>query len=223
MTVSRVSAGRAELETRSHYLYRFFDRAGVLLYVGITVDFNKRKQQHARYKSWWPRVDHDATQIEHYNGQRAVLDAEREAIENEKPLENDRYNQWVEVDSEEAGCACGGGDLPAVVYDYLSDTECQEILKTVNGTPLDERVYEQESPEFVRVAFTKVVENRLDLEAAVNDLVKALPKDLVNRCVRSARTEMREHMGDAFTKYELMGQAIRHIGAEMGRHFEVSA
>jgi predicted GIY-YIG superfamily endonuclease len=37
-------------------LYRLFDTDGVLLYVGITRDTEKRWRQHALKKPWWPQV-----------------------------------------------------------------------------------------------------------------------------------------------------------------------
>jgi len=97
----KVSIGRAELDTRPHLLYRFYDRTGVLLYIGITVDFGERQKHHAKYKDWWCEVDQDATKVEYYNGRRAALDAERLAIKAEKPLENDQHNEWVETGDDE--------------------------------------------------------------------------------------------------------------------------
>ena len=37
-------------------LYRFFDEAGTLLYVGISNDPDVRWSYHARQKDWWPKV-----------------------------------------------------------------------------------------------------------------------------------------------------------------------
>src|ERR1044071_9750406 len=93
----RVSIGRAELDTRNFILYRYYDRTGVLLYVGITVDIRARETKHARHSSWWAKVDHEATVLERYVGERAVRAAETAAIKAEKPLENDQHNEFVEV------------------------------------------------------------------------------------------------------------------------------
>jgi predicted GIY-YIG superfamily endonuclease len=44
-----------------HFVYRLFDAAGALLYVGCTHDPKKRLRSHARKQPWWPevaRVDH---------------------------------------------------------------------------------------------------------------------------------------------------------------------
>jgi predicted GIY-YIG superfamily endonuclease len=92
----RVAIGQVELAQRPHILYRFFDRTGVLLYVGITVDFAVRMATHAKEKDWWPQVERSATRVEYYDSRRAALDAERDAIKNEKPLHNDQHNEWVD-------------------------------------------------------------------------------------------------------------------------------
>jgi predicted GIY-YIG superfamily endonuclease len=42
--------------TKLTYLYRCFDRYGVLLYVGITDDPDRRMQDHAVEKFWWNDV-----------------------------------------------------------------------------------------------------------------------------------------------------------------------
>ncbi|AEV86714.1 hypothetical protein ACWT_5697 [Actinoplanes sp. SE50] len=108
--MARISVGRAELENRPHILYRFYDRTGVLLYVGITVDFADRMATHAKEKDWWVRVDRSATQVDYYDSRRAALDAEREAIKAEKPLENDQHNVFMEASAATLGSQSPCGD-----------------------------------------------------------------------------------------------------------------
>lgn len=71
---------------RPHTLYRFYDSAERLLYVGTTVNLPVRIQQHQAGKSWWAEVA--TTRTEHYSDQRSARSAEQAVIESERP----RYN-----------------------------------------------------------------------------------------------------------------------------------
>jgi len=72
-------------------LYRMFDRAGRLLYVGISFNAGERATQHAESKPWWPQVDH--IRIEHLTCDREdALRKERWTIYEEKPLHNIQHN-----------------------------------------------------------------------------------------------------------------------------------
>lgn len=74
------------LATLPHALYRFYDRTGALLYVGLTADPGSRWKAHARDKPWW--LDVTDVRIEHFPDRKTVTEAERVAIQREKP----RYN-----------------------------------------------------------------------------------------------------------------------------------
>jgi len=67
-------------------LYRHFDSADVLLYVGISGSPGRRFDQHAGEQSWWSEVAR--TSMEHYPSRTDALAAERQAITAEQP----RYN-----------------------------------------------------------------------------------------------------------------------------------
>lgn len=67
-------------------LYRFFDAAGRLLYVGVSGNTETRWRQHAESKPWWPDVADKTT--EWLDSRPEALDAERVAIRTEKPLHN---------------------------------------------------------------------------------------------------------------------------------------
>lgn len=72
-------------------LYRMFDRAGRLLYVGISFNAGERATQHAETKPWWPQVDH--IRIEHMNCDRTTaLKREEWAIRQERPKYNKVHN-----------------------------------------------------------------------------------------------------------------------------------
>ena len=67
------------------FIYRLYDKAGVLLYIGITTDPNRRFAAHAADKPWWPEVAHHI--IEEIDTATA-RQTERETIRQERP----RYN-----------------------------------------------------------------------------------------------------------------------------------
>lgn len=67
-------------------VYRLFNDADVLLYVGISKHFGARWTQHATQQPWWPEVHHQT--ITWYDSREAADDAETEAIAAEHPLHN---------------------------------------------------------------------------------------------------------------------------------------
>jgi hypothetical protein len=68
-------------------LYRFYDRDGGLLYIGISLHAAQRASQHRHGQPWWPEVAR--MDVESVSGDRADAEAaERAAILAEKP----RYN-----------------------------------------------------------------------------------------------------------------------------------
>lgn len=67
-------------------LYRHYDKAGVLLYVGITKDLEARFGGHGNTATWWPFA-HSAS-VEWHPDRATALRAEREAITLELPLFN---------------------------------------------------------------------------------------------------------------------------------------
>lgn len=70
-------------------LYRFFDAAGRLLYVGITDRGPRRWREHMVTQPWWDDVA--SSTIEHVGDRVAAEEAERIAIQTEKPLHNVVY------------------------------------------------------------------------------------------------------------------------------------
>lgn len=71
-------------------LYRHFDAAGTLLYVGISHSAVQRLQQHMNGSRW--ARDIASVQIAQYDSREAALAAERLAIINERPLWNVIHN-----------------------------------------------------------------------------------------------------------------------------------
>jgi hypothetical protein len=67
-------------------IYRLFNEAGELLYVGITHRRYYRLHEHAATKPWWDEVA--TATFQHVLTRRAAIDAETKAIADENP----RYN-----------------------------------------------------------------------------------------------------------------------------------
>jgi predicted GIY-YIG superfamily endonuclease len=71
-------------------LYRLRDRSGDLLYVGITENPERRYNDHAKDKSWWPDVDDRS--VEWFPTRNHAIAAEAEAIHTERPRHNVHHN-----------------------------------------------------------------------------------------------------------------------------------
>lgn len=69
-------------------LYRLYDKADRLLYIGTSADTQTRWEQHAREKLWWSSVAR-AT-VEWHPDRTTAMAAERAAIKAEAPLHNDK-------------------------------------------------------------------------------------------------------------------------------------
>lgn len=74
-------------------LYRMFDAADDLLYIGISNNFGRRWKQEAESKEWYPWV-HRQT-VEWYDSRTEALDAEELAIKAEHPKHNVQHNTDV--------------------------------------------------------------------------------------------------------------------------------
>ena len=81
---------KGDLEDLPHILYRFYDAAGALLYVGITYDQTARWRKHAKEKSWWGEVA--STKVEEHESRSSALTSEYLAITCEKPRYNVAHN-----------------------------------------------------------------------------------------------------------------------------------
>jgi len=73
-------------------LYRYFDDKGALLYVGISLNTVARAIQHKKAE-WFPKFRKITREI--YASREDALEAERLAIQNEKPIYNKSHNLEV--------------------------------------------------------------------------------------------------------------------------------
>lgn len=78
------------------FLYRLFDSAEKLLYIGVTTDCEKRIHTHRSEKSWGNRIE--CASIKEYDSKQDAMRAEREAIEHENPA----YNRSLQLKARNA-------------------------------------------------------------------------------------------------------------------------
>lgn len=69
-----------------HLVYRCWDAAGRLLYIGATNSYSQRMSHHRARTSWWPDVVSVST--ESHPDRAAALAAELAAIGAERPVHN---------------------------------------------------------------------------------------------------------------------------------------
>lgn len=72
--------------SRRGIVYRLYDAAGVLLYIGATVNLRQRFMFHRKDKPWWPDVA--GKRLDVYDRAAEAKEAERCAILSEDPLHN---------------------------------------------------------------------------------------------------------------------------------------
>lgn len=74
------------MNTAGAFVYRLYGAGNVLLYVGVTADWERRRRQHAAVRPWFPEVTR--TELEGFSDRAAALAHEAKAIGEESP----RYN-----------------------------------------------------------------------------------------------------------------------------------
>ena len=71
-------------------VYRYYDRTGLLLYVGITSRGTRRQREHNGDKEWWPFVARQ--EVEHYGSRREAASREKALIQEFRPPFNRTHN-----------------------------------------------------------------------------------------------------------------------------------
>lgn len=71
-------------------VYRYYDRAGLLLYVGITSRGTRRQAEHNADKEWWPFVT--SQDVEHYPARAEAAAREKALIREFRPPFNKLHN-----------------------------------------------------------------------------------------------------------------------------------
>lgn len=80
-------------DERPTSVYRYYDRNGLLIYVGITNQGIGRNRQHNADKDWWRFVLRQ--DVTHFRTRQAALDEERNLIQQHRPPFNTQHNPDV--------------------------------------------------------------------------------------------------------------------------------
>jgi predicted GIY-YIG superfamily endonuclease len=83
---------------KTYQLYRHYDKAGTLLYVGVALCVLRRTIGHRTGAKWF--LDIATITVEHYADRRTALEAELAAIKAESPKHNvhkNRRARWPET------------------------------------------------------------------------------------------------------------------------------
>ncbi|GHJ55660.1 hypothetical protein Nm8I071_49670 [Nonomuraea sp. TT08I-71] len=220
----RISAAMRDLSHLPHALYRFFDRADVLLYVGITADLPQRMGGHRGEKPWWSQVTR--VNVEHFATRKAALAAETIAIKDEKPLYNIQGNVLVsppaQADIDEAVRERIGVLLRHLC---ISSEDYSQALARANKAIEDAAL--EEDDELVHAdPIMLAAELKADevsganfLRAKIIDhLVEWLPEGQYERC-RKLAEEYDKERDLEFTEDELAEQTAWFVAWENGRRY----
>jgi hypothetical protein len=80
--------------SEQHFLYRLWDSARRLLYVGVTNSPRDRIKEHKAEKPWWYMVDDVTTET--FSTREDALRAERVALATESPIFNFKHSEhWA--------------------------------------------------------------------------------------------------------------------------------
>lgn len=91
-SLANAEAGAVESEDNGatddpgFHLYRHFDAAGVLLYVGVSINALTRLAAHKQHAHWFWRIA--KVEVTNWKTREASLQAEKKAIQTERPLFN---------------------------------------------------------------------------------------------------------------------------------------
>lgn len=88
--LDRLERARADLIAHRTALYRLYDAAGTLLYVGISKEPERRWKEHRKESLWWPEVFRQ--DLTWFTDRRTADQAEAHAIVTEEPRYNAVWN-----------------------------------------------------------------------------------------------------------------------------------
>jgi predicted GIY-YIG superfamily endonuclease len=118
-----------------HYVYRCYDAAGHLLYVGCSMNPKQRLKEHRYYRTWWTdRIARVA--LEGFSDQAAGLAAEKQAIQTGHPIHN---RQFRTTDAQRANWQPEHyvNWLTALLEDPASDRSNPIVRREVNRAAED--------------------------------------------------------------------------------------
>lgn len=136
-------------------VYRYYDRFGVLIYVGITKQGAVRNYQHNATQEWWSHV---ATQeVEHYPDRALAADRERELIRQHRPPFNKTHNiDWQELRAAYAAFLAvasrpiPAGKMPTRIPVLVVDGGRRMVTRLQDSAVVMKLAYEARIPVFRR-------------------------------------------------------------------------
>lgn len=140
-------------------LYRFYDKGGALLYVGITANLDERFAHHERFKPWWPQVA--KKRVEWFDSRPPALVAELAAIKAERPLYNVIGTPGAYKRRDLAPNEVASGVLRAQLSEYVARVQHgDEEAVIVDGTRQRKRVAVLVGMDFYERALAAMGEQR---------------------------------------------------------------
>lgn len=207
----------AQAAEASQVLYRFWNLADELLYVGITAKPWERWKQHRGDKPWWSEVA--KVTLETFATREDVRAAELEAIRNERPRYNIASRPKVKAEAESTW---DGKHVPGIacIGDYL-ECSCRppdwgNAPKAPDRAWLEENLFHPEdyaehviqsvAAEEWRAALdrAKADAERRSRRPSVKFVKDAWPAHMQTHCLpRSWQSYAREWLADGATRVEI--------------------
>lgn len=118
-------------------LYRLYDSADALLYIGIAHDPGVRWSRHASTKPWWPDVARKAVE---WHDEREIAEAlETAAITAEHPRYNVANSPWAPKPRELEACEMTVGEARKDLTDLIARVRLRGELITLVDRTRDRR------------------------------------------------------------------------------------
>lgn len=114
-------------------LYRMYDAADRLLYVGQTINPSVRFGHHRLSRGWW--TDVVTVRLEHFKDHESLVEAEQTAISTERPVHNLRHNGYtggqLEWSTQQRAEAVRTAETDALMSDAKTAREGRDLWRTV--------------------------------------------------------------------------------------------
>jgi len=126
----------SDIKKRPHALYRIFRANGDLLYIGISKHIFSRLQEHSISQHWTNEIDFQKTKIQWFSSRQEAEQAEKKAIQMEKPLYNVTHNdlkrnakqsQVVELYSKEEEKVNKKDNDNKITIKYFSNEQIEKL------------------------------------------------------------------------------------------------
>lgn len=112
------------------YLYRHFDKHGILLYVGIAFNPLLRLNRHEDESAWYSKITF--VKIEPFNNRKDAMNAERFAIKNESPLYNKTHMPKLEKEDRYESMGRYNLTLTADITEWVENGAAELGIKPID-------------------------------------------------------------------------------------------